>query len=254
MTGRLDWGKCLGCRHVRANLAPLLSTLFSQGTIWAHAYHLCLFQSPGNLRRRFWNFKHSHGLIYCVFWLKDLIDQDVRDAPPCQRWFGSHVFEKYKQLQTHPETDKILKIWKFNFDLKELAQLYFSRWFCSSSKIITKCMGLVHANQNYVMTVMRKGWMMGRHLKSIWYPDNCGFVSDVATVFLIISSILILHHQPGWRVVADRKKRVFVPQIMITMIVSILRQRDGAGWLTHISLRATAENWVSSFLSFYCRR
>ena len=195
---------------------------------------------------------HMVIVIYCVFWLKDLIDQDVRDAPPCQRWFGSPVFEKYKQLQTHPETDKILKIWKFNFDLKELAQLYFSRWFCSSSKIITKCMGLVHANQNYVMTVMRKDWMMGRHLKSIWYPDNCGFVSDVATVFLIISSILILHHQPGWRVVADRK--VFVPHIMITMIVSILRQRDGAGWLTHISLRATAENWVSSFLSFYCRR
>ena len=86
--------------------------------------------------------------------------------------------------------------------------------------------------------------MMGRHLKSIWYPDNCGFVSDVATVFLIISSILILHHQPGRRVVADRK--VFVPHIMIRMvmmmIVSILRQRDGAGWLTHISLRATAEN------------
>ena len=207
----------------------------------------------GNLGRSFWNFKHSHGLIYCVFWLKDLIDQDVRDAPPCQRWFGSPVFEKYKQLQTHPETDKILKIWKFNFDLKELAQLYFSRWFCSSSKIITKCMGLVHVNQNYVLTVMRKDWMMGRHLKSIWYPDNCGFVSDVATVFLIISSILILHHQPGWRVVADRK--VFVPHIMIRMvmmmIVSILRQRDGGvGW--HIF--PWERRLKTEFPPFYCRR
>ena len=168
---------------------------------------------------------------------------------------GDLVLMSSKSTSSYKPTQKLIKYWKSgNLILTWAwwAQLYFSRWFCSSSKIITKCMGLVHVNQKYVMTVMRKDWMMGRHLKSIWYPDNCGFVSDVATVFLIISSILILHHQPGRRVVAGRK--VFVPHIMITMIVSIPYQRDGGGWLTHISLRATAENWVSSFLSFYCRR
>ena len=105
MAGRLDWRKCLGCRHVRANLAPLLLTLFSQGTIWAHAYHLCLFHSPG-----IFGISSIQMVWYIVCsgwktWLIKMFEMRLRVK-------GDLVLLSSKSTSSYKPTQKLIKYWK----------------------------------------------------------------------------------------------------------------------------------------------